>query len=238
MADDWENEDFEPPPVPVPRRVGDKWEGEDEDEPVKDSWEDEEAEEKPAEPKIPETKISKKKKLEQKIAEKEQKKYHEESRRLQNGDEDEEDIDLTPEERLAEKLRKQKLQEESDLLMARETFGLDDVAPSGVVDSLNPSNPEEFLIAKDALVNKIKDWQSRPGYNDFVEGLIRDLCTSLDVDPLKKISLVTKAFYEEKLKLTKPPKGKAKGKKVATLKLDKDNTYYDEDYGGDYDDFM
>uniref|UniRef100_A0A8C0CC58 Eukaryotic translation initiation factor 3 subunit J n=1 Tax=Balaenoptera musculus TaxID=9771 RepID=A0A8C0CC58_BALMU len=102
---------------------GDRWEGEDEDEDVKDNWDDDDDDEKKEEAEVkPEVKISEKKKTAEKIKEKErqQKKRQEEiKKRLE---EPEESKVLTPDEQLADKLRLKKLQEESDLELAKETF--------------------------------------------------------------------------------------------------------------------
>ncbi|XP_007467589.1 PREDICTED: eukaryotic translation initiation factor 3 subunit J isoform X2 [Lipotes vexillifer] len=102
---------------------GDRWEGEDEDEDVKDNWDDDDDDEKKEEAEVkPEVKISEKKKTAEKIKEKErqQKKRQEEiKKRLE---EPEEPKVLTTDEQLADKLRLKKLQEESDLELAKETF--------------------------------------------------------------------------------------------------------------------
>lgn len=64
------------------------------------------------------TKKKSSKRLEEKIAEKERKSREEaEARRMLQ------EANMTPEERIAEKLRRQKLVEESDFEMAKETFG-------------------------------------------------------------------------------------------------------------------
>ena len=57
--------------------------------------------------------------------------------------------ELTPEE---EKKKREKLQLESDLAVAMETFG---VSKGGGVESMNPNNEEEFNTFRDALVDLI-----------------------------------------------------------------------------------
>merc|ERR1712002_1119051 len=96
--------------------ANDKWEGEDEDD-VKDNWFDEEEEENEDKPGV-EEQVKKKKPVRDRIAEKEEriKREQEEQERMKN---------LTPEEIASEKARQQKLQEEGDLLLAMDTFGLD-----------------------------------------------------------------------------------------------------------------
>lgn len=100
MEEDWEQLS-EQDKVPIPAKKPDvnKWDGEDEEEEVKDSWEDEdEVEEKKDEEKVETPKAKPKKTLQQKIAEKEKQKQDEaERRRLEKEEED-----MTPEQKLAE----------------------------------------------------------------------------------------------------------------------------------------
>nr|SVE75566.1 EOG090X0OQM [Daphnia dolichocephala] len=234
-------EDFEPS-VPVPAAtaiVSDKWEGEDEDEPVKESWEDEETENKPAEIKTAPTATKKKssKRLEEKIAEKERKSKEDAEARRALLEEN-----MTPEERIAEKLRRQKLVEESDFEMAKETFGISDTVPAdGSIDHASPSSKEEFAEFKNVLVKKLQSLSSKTNYNDFIEDFIKDICIGLEVDVLKKVSLTSKSLHEEKLKMVKAAtKGGKKGKTKVALKMDKGvvDNFGDDFGGGDYDDFM
>nr|CAG4644527.1 EOG090X0OQM [Lepidurus arcticus] len=241
MADDeWDAEAFEPPTaVPVPVK-SDRWEGEDEEEPVKESWEDEEetAARKENEARTGDgtgTK-KKKKKLEEIIAEKEKKKREElERKRLE---EEEELNSLSPEERMAEKLRLQKIQEEADLELAKEAFGIADQSREGSIDYAKPKTKDEFAELGKALSKKVGEFQSSDNYSEFVESLIQDLCLTLELDPLKRVSAAAKALVDEKVKIgkasAKAKKGKGKG---ASLKMDKAIDVYGEEMA-DYDDFM
>ena len=65
------------------------------------------------------TKKSAKKRLEEKIAERERKAREEAEQRRK-----ESEANMTPEERMAEKLRLKKMVEEQDLALAMETFGI------------------------------------------------------------------------------------------------------------------
>merc|ERR1739838_673940 len=120
---DWDAESFEDEPdLPIPIKkavVAYKWEGEDEEEDVKDNWDDEEEEAKKVEAKKAETKVSEKKKLMEKIKEREKKlkKQEEEERKMKHEE-------LSAEDQLEEKLRVKKLQEEADLKLAEEAFGV------------------------------------------------------------------------------------------------------------------
>ncbi|XP_073966299.1 eukaryotic translation initiation factor 3 subunit J-like [Choristoneura fumiferana] len=69
MDESWDAENFEPK-LPTTLTSSNKWEGEDEEEIVKESWEDEE-EEKKDEEKLPPPPPKPKKKIADKIAEKE-----------------------------------------------------------------------------------------------------------------------------------------------------------------------
>ena len=57
----------------------------------------------------------------------------------------------TAEEELAEKLKQQRLQEESDLAVAMETFGV----KNKLIDTMEPKTAEEFEEFQEALTAKI-----------------------------------------------------------------------------------
>nr|CAG4652391.1 EOG090X0OQM [Triops cancriformis] len=235
-----DSEAFEPAvAVPVPGKT-DRWEGEDEEEPVKDSWEDEEdGTSKESENKVSEgtgTK-KKKKKLEEIIAEKERKKREELEKKRQ---EEEEDSlkSMTPEERLGEKLRLQKIQEEADLQLAREAFGTTEQAKAGSIDHAKPQTKEEFTEFSKAIMKKVSEFQGQDQYSEFVESLIQELCLTLELDPLKKVHSAVKALLDEKAKISKATKAKKGKGKGATLKMDKAIDVYGGDDLADYDDFM
>ncbi|KAJ3117523.1 hypothetical protein HDU96_006452 [Phlyctochytrium bullatum] len=79
-------------------------------------------------------------------------------------------------------------------------------------------------------------------YAYFVETLARDLCVSLSVDDVKRVSSTLTALANEKLKASKATTGKKKAPvKKATLKTGPsgaDITNYDDVYDDDFDDFM
>ncbi|XP_040825292.1 eukaryotic translation initiation factor 3 subunit J isoform X1 [Ochotona curzoniae] len=180
---------------------GDRWEGEDEDEDVKDNWDDDEDEKKEETEVKPEVKISEKKKIAEKIKEKErqQKKRQEEiKKRLE---EPEEPKVLTPEEQLADKLRLKKLQEESDLELAKETFGVNNTVYG--IDAMNPSSRDDFTEFGKLLKDKITQYEKSLYYASFLEALVRDLCISLEIDDLKKITNSLTVLCSEKQKQEK-----------------------------------
>ncbi|XP_069480301.1 eukaryotic translation initiation factor 3 subunit J [Ambystoma mexicanum] len=245
--DSWDAETFEPvleaPTKLVVPVVADRWAGEDEEEEVKDNWDDEEeegVEDGKKEPEKTDSKVSEKKKLQDKIREKElklKKKQEEVQKQLESPPQE-----LTAEEQVAEKLRLKKLQEDSDLELAKEAFG--DYAVTGI-DALNPSSREDFTEFARLLKEKITHYEKSLHYTSFLETLIRDVCISLEVDDLKKVSNSLTALYSEK---QKQEKNKAKKKKKgvlpgggfkANMKDDlADYSGYDPGYTREYEDFM
>ncbi|KAL0278406.1 UNVERIFIED_CONTAM: hypothetical protein PYX00_000234 [Menopon gallinae] len=234
MDDAWDSENFQTPNL-KPIASGDKWEGEDEDDDVKDNWEDEE-EEKKDEEKQEEMKafqVKKKKKISEVIEEKERKAREEAARKLAAKEAMKKA--LTPEEKLAEKLRQQRLQEEADLQVTKETFGVIESTES--IDAMNPTTQEEFNNLHEALVKKLQPLSSSVHYALFLENLMRSICASLNATDVKKLKSTIETLYLEKAKTEKAEKSKKnKSKGKAKLMVEGDNEY--SAYGtGDYDDF-
>ncbi|XP_062318640.1 eukaryotic translation initiation factor 3 subunit J-A [Osmerus eperlanus] len=244
--DSWDADTFEADETTKKAAVLDKWEGEDEEEDVKDNWDDEEEELKPQQQKtVSEAKNSEKKKLSDKIKEKEmvqRKKQEELKKRLQ---ESQEITELTPEEELAEKLKVQKLQEEADLELAKDAFGVSNSVTG--IDAISPSSKDDFTEFEKLLKDKISPYEKSIHYSNFLDSLFRDLCLSLEVEDLKKISGSLTALLSEKQKQEKQlKKGKNKKKGVvpaggfkAKMKDDlADYGEFDGGYAQDYEDFM
>ncbi|XP_040825294.1 eukaryotic translation initiation factor 3 subunit J isoform X3 [Ochotona curzoniae] len=151
---------------------------------------------------------------------------------------------LTPEEQLADKLRLKKLQEESDLELAKETFGVNNTVYG--IDAMNPSSRDDFTEFGKLLKDKITQYEKSLYYASFLEALVRDLCISLEIDDLKKITNSLTVLCSEKQKQEKQSKAKKKKKGVvpggglkATMKDDlADYGGYDGGYAQDYEDFM
>uniref|UniRef100_UPI00358E6C3C eukaryotic translation initiation factor 3 subunit J n=1 Tax=Myxine glutinosa TaxID=7769 RepID=UPI00358E6C3C len=228
----WDTEDFVPEEVKeiitLPQHV-DRWEGEDEDQDVKDNWDDEE-EEKKVEPMIVLAKPTEKKKGKLKANIEAKTKVEQ----------------LQPEDALAEKLRLQKLQEEADLHVACETFGERGEAIVSI-DTQNPETRDEFLEFEDALRKKITLFEKSPHYVSMLESLFRDVCISLDVDNLKKVTSTLTMLCNEKQKADKEKKLKSKKKKTnmpggggfkGSLKNDLESYNAVDDSYCEYDDFM
>ncbi|XP_016427199.1 eukaryotic translation initiation factor 3 subunit J-B isoform X2 [Sinocyclocheilus rhinocerous] len=260
-SDDWDVENFEPS-EPIRSGAGqlDRWEGEDEEEDVKDNWDDEEEEkeeEKKVEQKKAELKPPEKKKLSDKIKEKEilQKNKQDE---LKNKMEKTVSETLSTEEQHAEKLRLKKLQEEADMELAREVFGVDPAAANASttvittnnasgIEAMCPSSKDDFVAFENLLKDKITQFEKSVHYSSFLESLFRELCISLEVDDLKKINNSLSVLLGEKQRQEKEKKANKKKKKgvvpggglKATMKDDfADYAGFDDGYGNDFDDFM
>ncbi|XP_032365858.1 eukaryotic translation initiation factor 3 subunit J-B [Etheostoma spectabile] len=242
---DWDAETFDLEEPIKKAAAMDKWEGEDEEDEVKDNWDDEDEDgEKKAEMKKPETKVSEKKKLSEKIKEKENR-LKKKQQELKNVLEEEKE-ELSPEEQLAEKIRVKELQEAADLELAKDAFGVS--SNSNIVtgiDAMNPSSKEDFTEFEKLLKEKISHFEKSVHYSSFLDSLFRELCISLEVEDLKKVSNSLTALLSEKQKQEKQNKGKKKKKGVvpgggfkAQLRDDLDYAEFDGGYAQDYEDFM
>jgi translation initiation factor 3 subunit J len=242
MEASWE--DIKEPQIPVPKKLGrdDRWEGEDEEEDVKDNWDDDdEVSESQASEDGPKPAPTKKKTLAQKIAEKEEKARQEaEEKRRQR---EEAEGPKTAEEILADKLEKQRLQEESDLRLAEEAFGINEGgagAESGAgLDDIPLSSRKHFEAFQKNLVSKLQQVEKSPHYVGFLENTFRDLCVGLEPDDIKRVSSNLTALFNEKIKAQKATKGKkTKPKGAAALKMERNPMDYADGGFDDMDDFM
>ncbi|WAR01010.1 EI3JA-like protein [Mya arenaria] len=147
----------------------------------------------------------KKKPLAERIAEKEA------ARLAQLEEEKKASKGLTPDQKRAEAERLIKIQEQADLKLAKEAFGVDATG----VDGMFPVTEEEFTKFRDALVQKI----------------------TITVDDLKKISTTTNSIFHEKQRQQKEVEKKKK-KKSKTVVLERDTDFKDIAAAGrgDYDD--
>lgn len=242
---DWDDEEFEPE-VPAKGAAAprtDKWEGEDEDDDVKDAW-DADSDEEKKEDKKEDTgekavQKKKKKKLADILAEKEEAKMRE--LESQQAELDDMEYKNTPEGKLAEKIRLQKLEESRELELAKEMMGISSADTSGL--NFKPQSQEDFDSLRTGLVDKLNELQSDPLYLDFAVTLISNLCMNLNVASLKKVKSEAEAYHSAKLKEEKAAKAKgAKGKGGrATIKMETDRSMFgrgmDDGYN-DMDDFM
>ncbi|XP_060767702.1 eukaryotic translation initiation factor 3 subunit J-B [Neoarius graeffei] len=252
MADSdlWDADNFEPnEPLKAVAGLQDRWEGEDEEDDVKDNWDDDDEEEQKVEEKKPEVKVSQKKKLAAKIKEKENEGGENEEELKKRLSESQVNSQLTPEEQAAEKVRLQKLQEESDMVLACEAFGVDTTTTNSAsgIEAMCPSTKEDFVVFEKLLRDKVTQFEKSVHYSSFLESLFRELCISLEVDDLKKISSSLSVLLNEKQKQEKEKsKGTKKKKKTVLagggLKAKMKDEF--DDYGNfegsynDYEDFM
>ncbi|WAR00826.1 EI3JA-like protein [Mya arenaria] len=169
----------------------------------------------------------KKKPLAERIAEKEA------ARLAQLEEEKKASKGLTPDQKRAEAERLIKIQEQADLKLAKEAFGVDATG----VDGMFPVTEEEFTKFRDALVQKITSFKSSDQYSSFIEKLSQDLVMDLTVDDLKKISTTTNSIFHEKQRQQKEVEKKKK-KKSKTVVLERDTDFKDIAAAGrgDYDD--
>lgn len=80
---------------------------------------------------------------------------------------------LTPEQRIAEKLRLKKIQEEVDLKIGLETLGL---AATSNIESFNPTSKEEFTEYAETIGKTVSQFKTKLEYASFIEDLVRNLC--------------------------------------------------------------
>lgn len=102
---------------------------------------------------------------------------------------------MTPEEKLAEKLRLQKIQEEADLIAAMDTFGVSEKA-SGF-DALNPSNKAELAELSEAISKKVNQFKHLEDFPGFLEELVRSVCANCKLFLFTCFGLVFKFKYNQ-----------------------------------------
>lgn len=184
--------------VPKPAAVANKWDDEENDD-VKENWDDEDEDNSQAssnadnnaqssQPEGPKVAAKKKKgkALREKLMEKElaQQKPR------------------TAEELLADKLERQRLQEESDLKLAKDAFGVES-ADTSVLASIHLSGRADFEAFQKALSSKLTSYSRSPFYVSFLEELFREIATDLEADDIKKLDTVLTTIFNEKIKLQK-----------------------------------
>lgn len=140
----------------------------------------------------------KKKPLSQIIQEKEERRRREleEKRAREEGQR----ATLTPEEERAERLRQQRMQEEADLQLAKEAFGL---AESDGIDSAQPVTKEDFDNLRKALAAKLTACERSAHYMGFLDDLLRDLSLNMEPEDVKRLSSSLNAVANEKVKQQK-----------------------------------
>jgi len=244
---DWDDDEFEPEdPIKVTAQRTDKWDGEDEDEDIKDAWDESDDESKTkakeaegaATGKAVERK-KKKRNINEIMAEKEAKQREE--MELKRKEQELANELNTPEGKLAEKLRLQRLEEERELELAKDMMGVADASPPSCGINFNPTTKEEFTELRTTLIDKLREAESSEHYQDFGVELINSIAMNLTVASLKRVKGEVEGFVSAKLKEERANKAK-KGKPVkATIKMETDRSMFgrglDDGYN-DMDDFM
>lgn len=154
---------------------------------------------------------------------------------------------LSTEEKLAEKLRLQKIQEEADLRVAMDTFGVG--GDKTGIDALHPTNGAGLSELADAINQKVTQFKDLEDFPGFLEELTRNICStckfellfsiesgiyrnnlygkmfvSVAASDLQKIKKTIDTLYTEKQKMEKEKtKKNAKGKTKASLRMEADN---------------
>lgn len=169
------------------------------------------------------------------LAEKEKKKQEELERKKKAEEEDAKDRPLTEAERIA-------LEEQRDLEIAKETFGVTNEASVSTSHSAEsrsklfvletiqkfktllsilfkgvwsaPLTTEQDLKTfREALVEKLEKRKAPAStYVAFLEDLLRELCITLDTDDVKKLSATVNAVHNEKVNAAKLGSKAKKGK--------------------------
>lgn len=84
---------------------------------------------------------------------------------------------MTPEEKLAEKLRIEKIQKEADLRAAMDTFGITDKTG---IDALQPTTKSELTELADAISKKVSQCKHLGDFPGFLEELVRNVCANCE----------------------------------------------------------
>jgi translation initiation factor 3 subunit J len=137
---------------------------------------------------------------------------------------------VTAEEILADKLAKEKLQKESDLKLAIESFGLSEMG----LDALPLTSRDDFDEFRKSLVDKMRVAEKSSHYVSFLEATFRDLCAALEADDIKRIGSSLVTLSNEKRKAVTNVKKKKKG---AAIRVERSDMVYDDD-ANEFDDFM
>ncbi|KAJ7558352.1 hypothetical protein O6H91_04G035000 [Diphasiastrum complanatum] len=222
MEDDWEAEDFvPPPPVVFKEQPKSQWDDEEaEGEEVKESWEDEDK------PKLESAKTKPKN----------EKKKTDESRGKKSVAADEKKVNIKDEklaDPLAEKLRQQRLVEEADYRVTTELFGKS--SGGQTLDEFIPKSEEDFLEYAELIAQKLRPFEKSFHYLTLLKAVMRNAVSSLKAADAKEVASSLTVIANEKLKLEKEVSaGKKKsGPKKKQLHVDKPD---DDGLDGGYND--
>nr|XP_046909292.1 eukaryotic translation initiation factor 3 subunit J-A-like isoform X2 [Dermatophagoides farinae] len=231
----------------VPKVASNKWQ-EEEDEDIKENWDDEDGdddEQSKASSTGTESNQQQTSEQQQPQATKKltsgKKKSKALKEKIQQKEESERSQPKTADELLAEKLENQRLIEEGDLALAKETFGISGNNDStSALNNIRLATKDDFEDFRKALDDKLSPYIRSPHYMTFLDGLFRTLASSLEIDDIRKLNATLTALYNEKIKLQKN-KGK-KNKKAPTIMMEREKDYsygkQMDQYEDEYDDFL
>eukprot|EP00039_Didymoeca_costata_P033443 m.42363 g.42363 ORF g.42363 m.42363 type:complete len:249 (-) comp9874_c0_seq1:148-894(-) len=245
--DDWDNDDFEVPDVPVP-----KFEDEDKEPekvevtsvPKVSKYASMTQEELVAELEKRDKEGKPKSQLGAKarrklLKEREAAERAERQRELELLAEEQQE-QLTPEEIYARKLAVQQQIEDADLELAKDLLGDDNGDKVVLIEAMNPETLEDFQEMAKKIITKATKYESSPYFSEFVTTLSRDLCLSLQPTDISKVSRGLEVLRAEKQKAITGNKKKKKDKpSIASGKGSSGGGgRYDDSYVDEYDDFM
>merc|ERR1719322_481313 len=140
-------------------------------------------------------------------------------------------------EKIAEKLRQQKIEENSKLALAKNLVGIKE----NKIDGLVPVTKEDFEQFGKAISEKIQMFSTSEHYSDLIENITKEICVDLNTASLKKVKLNIESLHSAKLKEEKALKSGKKSVKGKSVKMDLDKDIYGGSIGDgfdDMDDFM
>merc|ERR1712029_1148331 len=143
------------------------------------------------------------------------------------------DDDLTEEEKASAKMHAMKMEEQAQMSLTRDMFGLG----SGKVDDMVPQTKEDFDNFAKALCEKIRLFNNSEHYNDMLESITKDLVIDMSVPTLKKVKIHVEGMHSTRLKEEKSKSKPKVGKGKTSLKNDLDKDLFGGGGGvGGYDD--
>jgi len=209
----WDEEGFEVPSITPPTS---KWELEDQEEEVKDSWEDEISNK----PKENATSEPKPESTSKKGATKKGKPTAKTSTKIEE----------TLEDPLMEKHRKQLMVEQADFENTTSMFS--GLSSELKIDTGNPKDARDFDALADMLAKKLNLFGTSTHYTNFLKNLFRQLTANLESNDISQLSTSLSVLANEKMKSEKEKKKKKPGAKRATVNLKNE-----EGEEGEYDEF-
>ncbi|WOK93041.1 hypothetical protein Cni_G01734 [Canna indica] len=226
MADDWEEEDFEPaPPTLITNKTKNQWDDEDvEDEDVKESWEDEE--EVPA-------KAPKSEQTVETAAPKQGLKGAGKKDKVPEGKADGKANEVLADP-VSEKLRQQRLVEESDYMSTAELFAKKGDAKT--LDNFIPKSENDFMEYAELLSYKIRPYEKSFHYIGLLKAIMRLSMTSLKAADAKELAASVTAISNEKIKAEKEANAGKKKQGAKKKQLHVDKAEDDFSAAGGYDD--